>query len=71
MGLSKQYDSDILFDGGHLHYFPFRSLSLLLQRSGFAIERSIGFGKFGRIHNIYPQLLSGGIQLVARKPLRV
>lgn len=63
--------SDILFDGGHLHYFTFRSLSLLLQRSGFAIERSIGFGKLGSIHNIYPPLLSGGVQLIARKPLRV
>ena len=61
--------SDILFDGGHLHYFTFRSLSLLLERSGFTIERSIGFGKLGRIHNIYPPLMSGGVQLVARKPL--
>lgn len=63
--------SDILFDGGHLHYFTFRSLSQLLKRSGFDIERSIGFGKLGRIHNFYPPLLSGGVQLIARKPLRV
>jgi len=62
--------SDILFDGGHLHYFTFRSLSLLLERSGFAIENSIGFGKLGRIHHTYPPLLSGGVQLVARKPFK-
>jgi len=61
--------SDILFDGGHLHYFTFRSLNMLLERAGFEIEQKIGFGKFGRIHNIYPSILSGGIQLVAKKPM--
>lgn len=61
--------SDILFDGGHLHYFTFRSLSLLLERAGFSIEQSIGFGKFGRLHDFYPPLLSGAVQLVARKPV--
>ena len=60
--------SDILFDGGHLHYFTFRSLSLLLERAGFVIEQSIGFGKLGKIHNIRPTLMSGGVQLIARKP---
>lgn len=60
--------SDVLFDGGHLHYFTFRSLRLLLTRAGFEIESAIGFGRFGRIHNIHPPLLSGGVQFVARKP---
>ena len=60
--------SDILFDGGHLHYFTYRSLSLLLTRAGFRVERSIGYGKFGRIHNVYPPLMSGGVELVACKP---
>lgn len=60
--------SDILFDGGHLHYFTFRSLSLVLERAGFVIEQAIGYGKLGRVHNIYPPLASGGVQLVARKP---
>ena len=59
--------SDILFDGGHLHYFTYRSLSLLLMRAGFEIDTSIGFGKLGRIHNLYPPLMSGSVQLVARK----
>lgn len=59
---------DIIFDGGHLHYFTFRSLSLLLERAGFVIEARIGYGRFGRIHDFYPPLLSGGVQLVVRKP---
>lgn len=46
--------SDILFDGGHLHYFTFRSLTLVLQRAGFQVTRRIGYGKLGRIHNISP-----------------
>ncbi len=60
--------SDVLFDGGHLHYFTFRSLSLLLQRAGFRIERTVGYGRWGRLHHVYPPLLSGGAQVVARKP---
>jgi SAM-dependent methyltransferase len=60
--------SDILFDGGHLHYFTFRSLTLLLEKAGFVIEARLGYGKFGRVHDFYPSLLSGGVQLVGRKP---
>jgi SAM-dependent methyltransferase len=59
--------SDILFDGGHLHYFTFRSLTLLLERAGFRIEGALGYGRFGRLHDLYPPLLSGGVQLMARK----
>lgn len=62
--------SDLLFDGGHLHYFTYRSLRLLLTRAGFEIEHSIGFGRFGRVHNAWPPLLSGGVQLTAAKPSR-
>lgn len=67
---NEGFGSDILFDGGHLHYFTFRSLSLLLSRSGFKIDYSIGYGSFGRIHNMYPSLLSGGVELVAIKPIK-
>lgn len=59
--------SDVLFDGGHLHYFTYRSLALLLERAGFSIERRVGYGKFGRVHHLYPPLTSVGVQLVARK----
>lgn len=64
---------DILFDGGHLHYFTFRSLRLVLGKFGFAIEKECGFGPGGRIHNFWPELLSGGVQIVARKhaPTRI
>lgn len=60
--------SDILFDGGHLHYFTFRSLRIVLEKAGFEMVKKMGYGKFGRIHNLYPELLSGGVQWVARKP---
>jgi SAM-dependent methyltransferase len=60
--------SDILFDGGHLHYFTYRSLSLLLRKAGFEIVSRIGFGKLGSVHNLYPPLTSVSVQLVARKP---
>jgi SAM-dependent methyltransferase len=66
---NEGFGSDVLFDGGHLHYFTFRSLSLLLQRAGFKIEQAVGYGKLGRLHHLYPPLLSGGVQLVARKPV--
>lgn len=59
--------SDVLFDGGHLHYFTFRSLSLLLERAGFRVKGRMGYGSFGRIHDLAPTLLSGGVQLVCEK----
>jgi ubiquinone/menaquinone biosynthesis C-methylase UbiE len=58
---------DILFDGGHLHYFTFRSLRLVLTNVDFTIEKECGYGPLGRIHDLWPQLLSGGVQIVARK----
>jgi len=57
--------SDVLFDGGHLHYFTFRSLALLLERAGFRISRRTGFGQLGRVHGYWPSLLSVGVQLEA------
>ncbi len=58
----------LLFDGGHLHYFTFRSLGKLLQRAGFQLQKTVGYGPFLFLHNLYPSLLSGGVQWVARKP---
>lgn len=65
---NEGFGSDVLYDGGHLHYFTFRALRLLLERAGLVVERSIGYGRLGRLHHLYPPLLSGGVQLVARKP---
>lgn len=59
--------SDILFDGGHLHYFTFRSLALLLQKAGFRVVGRMGYGRFGKVHGIWPSLTSSGVQLIARK----
>lgn len=59
--------SDVLFDGGHLHCFTYRSLSLPLERAGFSIEQGVGYGKFGRLRHLHPPLTSVGVQLVARK----
>ncbi|MCB1762937.1 MAG: class I SAM-dependent methyltransferase [Gammaproteobacteria bacterium] len=60
--------SDILFDGGHLHYFTFRSLRMLLENAGFIPLQAIGFGRFGRIHQLHPPLTSVGVQWVMAKP---
>jgi hypothetical protein len=62
-------DSEILFDGGHLHYFTFRFLRLVLEKKGFEVLRRVGFGKFGYLHNFFPGLLSIGVQWISRKPL--
>jgi SAM-dependent methyltransferase len=60
--------SDILFDGGHLHYFTFRSLSLVLRKAGFKSLRKTGFGRLGALSHWWPEMLSSGVQLVCRKP---
>ena len=60
--------SDLLFDGGHLHYFTYRSLGLVLERAGFEVLRRMAFGRFGPLHRVWPSLTSGGVQLVAAKP---
>ncbi len=60
--------TDPLFDGGHLHYFTYRSLKLVLERAGFVMINKTAYGKFGFIQNIYPELLSSGLQWHAKKP---
>jgi ubiquinone/menaquinone biosynthesis C-methylase UbiE len=56
-----------LFDGGHLHYFTFSMLEKLLKRFGYSKVDRYGFGKLGKIHNLYPSLLSPSCQIVAIK----
>lgn len=65
---NEGHGSDVLFDGGHLHYFTYRSLRLLLQRSGFVVTREIGFGPLGRLHDFWRSGLSIAVQTVAAKP---
>lgn len=59
--------SDILYDGGHLHYFTYRSLRIILERSGFKLVKKIGYGRLGYAHQFWPQLTSVGVQWVATK----
>lgn len=59
--------SDILFDGGHFHYFTYRSLRIVLQKAGFVPVRRTAFGRFGRIHAFYPTLTSVGVQWTMSK----
>ncbi|WNM64077.1 class I SAM-dependent methyltransferase [Candidatus Nitrospira neomarina] len=65
--MNEGLGSDILFDGGHFHYFTFRSLRLLLEKFGFKMVKKVGYGRFGVVHNFWPNLLSGGVQWVATK----
>lgn len=59
--------SDVMFDGGHLHYFTYRSLRLVLEKAGFAVTSPLGYGKFGRWHHLWPGITSVGVQLVGEK----
>jgi len=56
-----------MFDGGHLHYFTFSMLEKLYFKYGFKPIKTIGFGRFGGLHNIYPSLLSPNIGIVGQK----
>lgn len=58
---------DLLYDGGHLHYFTFRSLSLILSRAGFCNLRKMGYGNLGFLCRVWPTLWSGGVQVIADK----
>jgi SAM-dependent methyltransferase len=57
-----------LFDGGHLHYFTYSSLEGVCRRAGLIPAVRLGFGRFGRLHDLRPALLSGSVAVVAQKP---
>ena len=52
-----------MYDGGHLHYLTINTLKRLYRLNGIEPTRSIGFGRLGRIHNIWPSLLSGAAHI--------
>jgi SAM-dependent methyltransferase len=60
-------DSEQLLDGGHLHYFTFSMLDRLCTILGYEQVKHYGFGRFGRLHNLWPSLLSPSCQIVAVK----
>lgn len=59
--------SDILFDGGHFHYFTYRSLRIVLQKAGFIPVHRTAYGRFGRMHALFPTLTSVGVQWTVSK----
>jgi len=57
-----------MFDGGHVHYFTFRAVERLHREHGFDADVTrLGFGRFGRLHNVWSTLLSGGVAVRSRR----
>jgi ubiquinone/menaquinone biosynthesis C-methylase UbiE len=65
-GIDKEGDCELI-DGGKCNYFTFSSITALLQEVGFSKIEKFGIGKYKKIHNLYPELLSGSISLVCSK----
>lgn len=65
-GLDMLSGAEVL-DNGHLHYFTYSMLEKLVLRVGYKNPVRIGFGRFGRLQNFRPTLLSSSVQIVARK----
>lgn len=59
--------SNILMDGGHFHYFTFRSMTLFCRKAGFRSIERYGFGSLGKVHHLFPSVLSGNVLILARK----
>jgi len=65
---SKSDAEDLLiYDGGHIQWFTFKTLTELAKQFNLKIIKSFGYGRFGRLHNIYPSLLSGSICMILKK----
>lgn len=57
-----------MFDGGHVHYFTFRAVERLHREHGFDADVArFGFGRFGRLHSVWPTLMSGGVAVRSRR----
>lgn len=65
-GIAKEGDCELI-DGGKCNYFTFSSITALLKEVGFSKIEKFGIGKYKKVHNIYPELLSGSISLVCSK----
>ncbi len=51
------------YDGGHLHYFTYKDIEMILEQTGFKIVKKSGV--FGR--EIFKEFLSPGIVIKAKK----
>ncbi|MDD3084990.1 MAG: class I SAM-dependent methyltransferase [Candidatus ainarchaeum sp.] len=57
----------LIYDGGHIQWYTFESIFILANQFNFKINKSFGYGRFGKFHNIYPSLLSGSIAVIFKK----
>lgn len=56
-----------LHDGGHVHYFTYTMLDRLFERYGFTKVERHGIGRLGRLHDLWPPLLSSACLVVASR----
>jgi len=56
-----------LYDGGHLQYFTYKTLEILLKKYNFKVIKKAGVGRFGKLHDFFPEFMSGEIVMVTRK----
>ncbi len=57
-----------LIDGGHVHYFTYGILESIYRDVGFTDLERFGIGRLGRLHHVYPPLLSSTVVLRCRRP---
>lgn len=56
-----------MYDGGHLHYLTFGTLEQFYLMYGVKPLSRMGFGSMGRLHHLWPPLLSGSACVVGQK----
>ena len=56
-----------MYDGGHLHYFTINTMKKLYRMNGIEPTQVLGFGNLGKLHDLWPSLLSGAAQVVGKK----
>jgi SAM-dependent methyltransferase len=52
-----------LLDGGHFHYFTYGTVESICRDVGFVRCERFGIGRLGRLHQVYPPLLSSTVVL--------
>ncbi len=65
-GFKLRTDTE-LHDGGHVHYFTFAMLDRMFGRYGYSEVKRYGIGRFGRLHDLRPTLLSSACLVVAQR----
>jgi len=64
---SPSKNNVLIYDGGHIQWFTFKTIKELAELFDFKIVKTFGYGRFGKLHNIYPSLLSGAIGIILKK----